>query len=369
MIYLERAFLFILIFAALGSSSSNALDPSAPLPEGKAVSSDSPSASEPPAENSIQRTNWQARIIRSKKSEELMENLGLPEIQLPVVMVHSGTKFRPMVEIPVSFKARGWTLFIQDKIQVTPTGEPGKFKIFAYMNGPLNEMLLVAHGPSGKKRSEIVYIYTPEAQEFNVVTPWDAVKLTIGSSYLGYQQTGYNDFYSWSGLLSVQIHSPEKASAFGYIADANVTAITLTSNQSDYGPQIIQSSLNGIYFFPWSLSTPWRIQALAGIEYSTMITNGSPFGFKDLISTELGLRSRYILNTKSDIASELRLMPLNSSMDLNQLGTMFSISKSWILSNLHRGEVGLRYYTLHYKPDPTQTVSLKTISFVISYSL
>lgn len=321
-----------------------------------------------PKESSTQPTAWLAHIIRPKKDGSI-DDLTLPETQLPIVMVRSGQRFRPMIEVPLSFDRPGWSLLIQGTIPVTPTTTPGKHKIFAYMNGKINEMLLVARSPTGESLSERIYIYAPEAQEFNVVSPWDAVKLTVGSTYLAYKQTGFNDFYSWSGLLSAQIHSPEEGARFGFLGELSMTALTVASNQGKYGPQMGHGVLDGIYFFPWVTNSLWRLQAVAGVNYLTMFSNGAPFGFNNLIAPDLGLRTRYILDGKSDIISEFRFIPMSTSLNLNERGLTLSISKSWILPNLHRGELGIKFDELQYKPVPLESVSLRTLSFVISYGL
>lgn len=324
-------------------------------------------------EISSKETTWLAHIVRSQK-EGAISKLILPSAMLPVVMINQGKRFRPMVEISLTFDRPGWKLLIQGTTPVTPTTDKKKYKVFAYINSKINELLLVANGPEGVSESEKIYIYAPEAQEFNVITPWDAMKITIGSTYLSYKQTGFDDFYSWSGLLSVQLHSPEESSSFGLLGEINVTALTVSSNQNKYGPQLGQGILDGIYFFKWDQSSIWRIQAIAGVNYITMFSNGAPFGFKNLISPELGVRARRILDAKSDLTYEFRFLPMNSSFDLIERGFAASVSKSWILANLHRGEAGLKYNDFSYRsyrPEQeikNQTVSCQTLSFILSYS-
>ncbi|MGE5087189.1 MAG: hypothetical protein ACM3MG_12860 [Bacillota bacterium] len=360
-LYLAIAVFFISLGTPLKSHGEPASSDKADPIENKPTNS-------PPQKPPTSATNNLAHIIQSKSGDSI-EGLTLPQTQLPVVMVQNKKNFRPMVEIPLTYNRKGWSLWIQGKTPVTPTTEEGKFKVFAYLKGKVNELHLVARGPQGETQSERIYLYSPEAQEFSVVSPWDAVKLTLGSTYLIYQQSGYTDFYSWSGLLSAQIHSPEEGARFGMIGQVSMTALTISSNQKGYGPQIGQGNIDGIYFFPWSLSSRWRNQIMGGLYYVTMFSNGAPFGFKNLFAPEFGFRTRYLLNEKSDFISEFRFMPLNSSTDLNERGYSLSFSKSWILPNLHRGEVGLQFNDLRYSASPTDLINMKALSVIFSYSL
>lgn len=351
---LER-FFFLLIFSVL-------------LPRQGLAEGDSASPPSTPTAPESQPTSWVAHIMQPKK-DGAITGLTIPQMELPVVTIKSEQRFRPMVEVPLHYERPGWKLLIQGKIPVSPGTEEGTYKVFAYMNSRISELLLVAQGPDGAKEVERIYIYAPEAMEFNVVTPWDAVKLSLGSTYLAYQQTGYNNFYLWSGIVTAQIHSPENGGHLGYLADASITALRLASNQNNYGPQVAQILLDGIYFLPWKENSRWRFQAMAGGSYTTFLSNGSPFGFNNLMTPELGLRARYLINTKSDYAFEFRYMPMSTSGFTTERGIEFAAAKSWILPNLHRAEVGIRYEDLQYHPESFESVHLNTFSFLLSYSL
>ena len=60
---------------------------------------------------------------------------------------------------------------------------------------------------------------------------------------------------------------------------------------------------------------------------------------------------------------------MSTSTKLPEYGLEFSFSKSWILENLHRAEVGYYYQEIKYTPAANDTVQLKLNSIVLSYSL
>jgi hypothetical protein len=327
-------------------------------------------AANPPKEEPMkyQGPVWTAHLLRDKANNARIQNLELSEAKLPVTMIFRDQKFRPLVQVPLKFIRPGWTLLIQGKVPLTKTKDPEIFNIYAYLNGRINEMQLVAIGPNKEEESERIFIIAPEAQEYEVISPWDAVRFSLGSSLLSYSQSGFSNYNAWTGLLGAQVHSPEVGAKWGGLAELYMTVLTFESSQ-ELAPQYAQGYLAGIYFLPWQPSSPWRLQVLAGLDYSTMYSNGATFGFKDLISPDIGFRGRYILNKDSDYLMEARYAPLSSSDFFDQRGFVLGISKSWILKNLHRAELGFRYLDFTYNYEGAVKVSIKSTSFVVTYSL
>ncbi len=356
MIFSKTLCFFILVFAIKGVSKPELSEAQNSLQESiKGQNLDSSST-------------WVAHLIREKNLEKRISDLQIKEGTIPVTMIFKDQKFRPLVQIPIEFLRPGWSVFIQEKILVPFQNQIGSYKLFAYLNSRVNEVDIVVKGPNNGIEKERIYIVAPDAQEFKIVSPWDALRLGLGSALFSYKQTGYNNYQAWTGIIAVQYHSPEEKSKFGLISDLAMTALTVSSSNG-LSPQLLQFNGDIIYFFPWSPNSRWRKQALLGLDYFTMLSNGAPFGFKDLITPEVGGRARYIVNEQEDMIFEFRYSPLNGVSNLKERGYILSYSRSWLLPNLHRIEAGIRLLDFTYQSNPNITASTQTFSFLVSYSL
>ena len=105
----------------------------------------------------------------------------------------------------------------------------------------------------------------------------------------------------------------------------------------------------------------------AGINYLSVLSNGAPFGIKNLIVPDLGARFRYVVSEKADYYASLRLAPFDTSF--KDLGYEIEFSRSYLFSNLHRGEFGLKYSDYGFHPNVDETVGIRLISIFLSYSL
>ncbi len=327
-------------------------------------------ATQPPVQKAeTQPTTWFAHILREKPTGQHIQFLGTPEVKIPVLMVYQDNKFRPLIELPIQYVRPGWTLFVQGNIQLAEDGGPGQFRLYAYLNSRVNLVDITAQGPVGAHEIERIYIVAPEAQEFKVQSPWDAVTLGIGSTFLTYKQTTYVDYHAWTGLLTLQAHSPEDQHRFGVLAEADMTILSVSSNEG-YGPQVGQAFLDGVYFWPAAVNSKWRSEILLGANYITIITNGAPFGFSNLYSMEAGFRARSIIGPKSNYIYELKFAPLGGGVfDFSNRGITASIFRSWMLSNLHRGEIGLKYVDFTYHSSADVVVDVNVMSLMLGYTL
>ncbi|MBN8536590.1 MAG: hypothetical protein J0M15_06020 [Deltaproteobacteria bacterium] len=356
MIFFRFICLFLLIFVLEGVSAQEKNEVQKPLQE---------SVKSPTIDNS---STWVAHLIRDKNVNQRISDLLIKEGTIPVTMIFKDQKFRPLVQIPIEFARPGWSVFIQEKFLAPISDQPGSYKLFAYLNDRVNEVEIVVRGPKKEIERERVYIVSPDAQEYKIVSPWDALRLGLGSALISYKQTGYNSYQAWTGVLAVQFHSPEEKSKFGLISDLSMTALTVSSSNG-LSPQLLQFNGDIIYFFHWSPNSRWRKQALVGLDYFTMLSNGAPFGFKDLVTPEVGGRARYIVNEKEDIIFELRYSPLSGISNFKERGYIVSYSRSWLLPNLHRVEAGIRLLDFTYQSNPNITASAQTLSLLLSYSL
>lgn len=286
------------------------------------------------------------------------------------MLVARESKLRPLVEISLSFKRPGWTIESQGA-RLLPSSDPTEYRIPAYLNGRINQISLVAKGPKGESESETLYLYAPDAQEFEVVSSWDRVLLTSGLSGLNYYQTGFGGFRSLSLLLSAQYATPpDRPSRWGLFGTADVTVLTMIESPNvGASPNLIQAK-GDVMFRVTSLRPKlWNVFLLAGVNYTTMLSDGGPFGFANLVAPDLGVRARYLLSSKTAVVGDIHYVPVDHLTAFHDRGLDLSLSWSQILSNFHRAEIGLSFSTLNYQPDTVSTIQVNLLSARISYSI
>lgn len=312
---------------------------------------------------------WKAQIMPAPGTTGYsVIGMSFPQFYLPVKMVFQNNKMRPLVEIYVDFERAGWELTIDGVTPLLKTPFPYRYKLMAYLNGSVNEITFVANGPDNKQQKAKYFVVAPDAQDFEIVTPWDTMKFYLGGTYLTYRQTKMNDFYSWNALAGLAYRSPEARGKWGIAADVNLTAFRLASNQNNYGPQLVQGLGDLVYSVPWKISARDHWQALGGVSYMSVIKNGAPFGFVDLITPTIGFRVRRIIDTDSDWVLEGRYSFLGKGINFQENGWNLSLSKGWILPNLHRADLGVKIVDYQYFPAPSQSIHVQTISYTFGYS-
>lgn len=319
----------------------------------------------------LKKTLWTATINRSLNLKNSIEGFKLISNKIPISLVGKDSKLRPIVEIRAQFNHPGWILKYQNNSPVYIDPKTSEIIIFAYLNGKVNELTLKAVSSTGHVESEQLIILAPEAQEFQVVSPWNAVKLYTGSSYFSFGQTGFGSFTAISGDLGIEYKYPYKETHFGILANLNLTALTFTSTSSIHSPQIINGHFDVSYdlnFFPPNYSnTMWKTQIIFGGFYSSMFSNGSNFGFSNLIGGEGGLLIQFVKSPQSTIDFSFRLTPLSTT--LSERSYEFITSYSWLLTSLHRCELGIAYTDLNYKPQSDTNIQLSSLLLLIGYSL
>jgi hypothetical protein len=317
-----------------------------------------------------QKTVWVAHILRRKTSDLLIKNLEFPDNRVPVFLVAKDEGLRPTVSIHGKFDRPGWKLVLQDNIPVSFDATPGEFTIYAHLRSRISEVLLTAVGPAGEKEIEHVYVYAPEAMEFQVVSAWDQILLSAGVSFLSYAQAGFGEYQSISGLLSARYSSPENwKSRFGLLASGDVTVFTAASSPVDRGPQILEGKLDISFLLKPDPTKRWRSQIFAGGSYLTMLSYGSPFGFSDLIAPEFGMRSRYTVNPQAAWIGEARFVALAPPGSFDQLGCNLSIAWSKFVSDSHRLELGFQYTGYIYEPEPSVAIHLHQFALKLGLSI
>ena len=315
-----------------------------------------------------QRTLWSAYILRRKTGEAVIEGLRVPARKIPVVLVSKEGRLRPVIEIKGIYDRKGWKLFVQN-YPLRTSDDVNDFKTFAYLNAKINQVALTAKGPNGEVENETIYVYAPDAQEFEVVSNWDRVILTAGPSILSYSQTGYGNLTALTAAVSAQYATPpDRASRWGLFASADFTSLLFMANRPiDSSPDMLQIKGDALYRLTSEKPHFWHIQALAGISYLTMFANGSPFGFSNLIVPEVGFRSRYLLSSKTALVGEVRALPIRGLF--SQRGYDLYLGWSHILTNFHRFEMGISVSDYYYASDSNTNIQYDLVTLKLGYTL
>lgn len=311
--------------------------------------------------------SWLAHVLRQNDSPGIT-NLKFSQERIPVMLVPHKKDLRPLVEIKVTYDRPDWTLF-------TPDGKPAKrgslaneYVIFAFLNSQISELALTAKGPNSEKQTEMIYLFAPEAQEFQVVSPWNALSVSLGFTYLTYEQTLFGVLSSRGGMVGLDYISREGRSRWGYLGHLDMTILSLKSDPIDANPQLIDGRLLMSYRLPWGEQSRWRYKALFGLGYLSMISNGSPFGFSGLKYPDLAIRAQHYLSTKSSFIYEFRLVPLQNFSFEDQRGYHFSWTWSKTLKSLRRQDVILRYSDTQFTTD-NQNIGVGLFSISLGYSI
>lgn len=328
--------------------------------------------------SSTRKTSWTADVVRVPTDKNGIPGLKIIDTHLPVFLVKKEKKYRPLVALELSLDDPVAQLYGADYRPLPKNKNTGYFMFFAYLNSKKNEV--VFYSKSNKEKSEKeksnqeqkyvekMFIISDQAQEFNVISPWESLRVSLGSSYFNYSQTSYASFNAWTGLLAMRLFSEDVFLQWGYNAEADLTVLTVTSNQNEVSMQTGHIKAEALYSLPQSPNTEFKYSILGGVNYLTTFTTGSAMGFKNLIVPSAGLRSRKILNEKEDYGFTVRAGLFG--FDFKDRGLDFEISRSYLFEHLHRAELGLKFSDYGYHPQhDDQFVNLKMLSVFLSYTL
>lgn len=316
----------------------------------------------------VKRTIWTAHVIRQRAQEYRISDLNFPEMKLPVVLIEKDNKLRPLVEIKGVYAKPDWALYDPTGMPLYVDPKTHEFRLYAYLNTRISEASLLARGPKGETQSEHVYIFAPDAMEFKIVTPYENFSVVAGLGTLNYSQTQYGEYASLNGSLGVQYVSPEPKT-FGYLGEANLTMLTLYSNPAEHGPQILEARADGTYRIPFTSNPQWRTHILLGADYESMLSNGSPFGFANLILPEVGMRTRFTQTSRKSWLGIARFQPIGDVLGFRQYGLNLRLGREIILENNHRLELGCDIKSIKYQADSATNLGLFQTLFYIEYGL
>jgi hypothetical protein len=380
--------LFVLISASfwtiLTGTSVLAVPPSEPIPTPTGLtpspnppdpldSSDKKDESdEKKSDKNLKKTNWTAWILRDTRLKQRLTDLVFPTRELPVMLIPKEGKLRPLVNLRGYYNRPGWSLFTQDTLLLNSQQDRTQFGFFAYIKSRINEVLLTARGPNGEIETEKIIISAPEAQEFRINSQWGEIMASLGISYLSYFQTGFGNFNSWAIILSGDYFTPKWNSRFGLTAGLNMTVFTFASEPAHNYPQILEGRIDGTYVLPSSPQYALQTTLVAGAGYLSMISNGSPFGFANLIVPEIGAQVSLPLSLRYDLVGQFRYIPIagfSPSALVTQRGLETSLGGTLLLKNLHKIKVDLTISDYRYQPDNSTDLKTTLIYLRCGYGL
>jgi hypothetical protein len=311
---------------------------------------------------------WTAHILREKDANLRLPDLYIHEAKVPIMLVAREGGFRSLVDVRGRFNRPGWMLYV-GKEPVRITTPEGDFSVPSYVFGKVSEVAFTAVGPNKQTSTERVFIYAPEAKEFKQVSPFDAILIGIGGGFLHYSQTGSVYFKSLTGLVYGKLNWPNTEAKYSVLVGAEATGVTLAAAPIEVGPQLVRGKVDFVYRRPKNSLSRWRMEYLLGLSYLTMISNGSPFGFSNLIAFQGGVRAHYTAGPKTSITLEARYIPIKEPFGFENKGMDLEFTWSRILPNVHRFDLGFSYYNFNYHPEDGTRINTGLLVYRVGYGI
>lgn len=362
------AHLFLLIIllgtAPLGFSIAHADE--TPSVESTPVESPDPAAERPiplPDFPKVPEGPPVAHILRVKDASKRIAGLELVDSATPVALIAQGADIKPTVALRGRFNRVGWTLTAE--ADTTPLTGPGtsEFTVYAHLRGRVNQIDFVATGPNKARETERVYLYAPNAKSFHVVSAWDDLLFSTGLAYMSYRQSGFGNYQAIDVLADVQYTTSDSESLFGFTSSVDMTIFALVTSPIATSPQLFEAKADLTLRTRKGPLKRDRSRFLAGVTYLTMFANGSPFGFADLAAPEFGFYNRRVVNATDDWIFQFRFAPIGGLTNIDQRAVNVSLTRSRLLANSRRFEMGVAYSGYAFKPEEAITISSTVISF------
>jgi len=332
-----------------------------------AVSTVTPSPAHAAPQKMATLAPWVAHVLRQKELPQI-QGLTFADKKLVVRLIPTQSELRPLVELKGRFVRPGWTLQIYGKKPIASEKDPDDFSVFAYLNSQVNQVTFEAKGPEGQVESETLYLFAPEAQEFQVVSTWESIILSAGAASFMYEQSFFGRFRSFSGLLRLNYETPTASSKWGAIAQAQMTVLSFASSPIQANPQVVDAHAAVSYRLGFGDQGLFRHQIFLGGDYSAVFSNGSPFGFGGLMAPEIGWVTRYYEDSRNSYTGELRWVLFRDSSLGEQRAIHGGLTWSQTLKSLRRRNLGLSVYDSMFVSEG-QKIRVNLISIQLGFSI
>lgn len=367
--------------------------------------------------DSTRKTTWTAEVVRVKTEKNNIPGLQLVEKKIPVFLVQKDKSFRPLVALEFSLVSTSQesihsvaktgdiqikssssdlvqskeninqnisspssaldeslvqledNLLGSDFTVVPKSPATGHYMYFVYLTSKKNEVVFYYIDKKHQKHVEKIFIVSEQAQEYTTLSPWEYLRVGLGSTYFSYAQTDYTQLDAWTGLLTLKYLKDNIYDQMGINAEADLSVVTINSNQNKVAMQTAGIKLDGLYTLNKPVQDNWSYQITGGLTYLTTFVSGAQFGFKNLMVPSLGFISRFLINDKEDYELTTRLGLFDAQF--KSRGIEFEFSRSYLFSQAQRTEIGLKYidYGFHPNNEDNNFAQLKIFSVFFRYSL
>ena len=307
-------------------------------------------------------------MLRAPDHEQQISSLELAQPSFPITFSQKSGKLKPFIQIKGTLNVPGTKLYVEDQNKRYPIVANPQFLLSVFLNSAENELKLLVELPDGTQEKEKLTIIAPKVQEIRFTNSWGKFNLYLGSANLKYSQTRYGEFASTNMMLGFAYQSEPIFKVFQFHTTLDATFWTLHATPVNSSPQMLRANVFGT-FSAASNSKKIHYKPLLGIQYLTIISNASQFGFSSLISPEIGLNATYDLNPKELILFHFIYIPLGSFLSTSEIGYDFSVGYSRLLENRHYIEFILGNTNDRYQATQISTVSAGYLYFKIGYSI
>ncbi len=311
----------------------------------------------------IAKAKWSAEIVRPTTLSKQIKYLSFSENHIPVVLITTpGNPSQSVIEVRGHYSRPGWSLYFHGESILGKLDDPSEFRVTVHLTSTTNQLTLIAKGASGTIEQERIMILNPISLETIRPNSWGTARISVGIASLFFHQSSYGDFRSTTGVVRIDYATPSWESALGLDFQLLSTVLTLNSQPIQAGPQIIGAKLAATYrLLPESMNSS-KIRLTLGASYLTMLSNGAPFGFANLLTPELGIST--IFSIKQDLAliAAARFQPLSKSVfGFDQYGVNLSLGGRIPTARNHA--LDLEASISDVKVNPTQNTLLQARLF------
>lgn len=293
---------------------------------------------------SSQRAMWIAHVLRQKKESQRIPELSLEFLKIPVFLIPKADSFRPLVQLKLNFKKKGWKLLDSSGQPIRKAKGANEYILYAYLNSRISTVDLIAKGPEkGQEQLEKIYLFAPEAREFKTSAVLNSVQFFVGHTYLNYRQRSVGKYVANSLLLGAKYMSPEKGEKIGYLADVSSTVYTYDSSPIQRSANFLEGRAAATYKLKLFKDPQKRSRVFAGVSTINLFSLGSAFGFSGLYGPNLGLRTEYYKTGVNSYTAELQFTPYEFKDPLAERSLKLSLEWNKNLDSTRRAQLGLSY--------------------------
>jgi len=260
----------------------------------------------------------EARIVLSNRPGEHIKELGWYKYIAKVNFSPT-----PFVDFIGHFSLEDSSLIYDDKeIPVHPTSK--KFALRIILTGKITPVTLKIVAANGEVRSEKFTVQfegwdnrsriakdssSPQTRQIGIVAG-------LGVASSNYTQTRTAGMSQRNFTFKASYQRPSSArSAWGWGTSMFVTVLPISSDRPDVTARFFGISTRLGYTFSF-IPEPWQLGISAGAYYTTMITSGSNFGYRNVFGPMVYPSLRRALSNADSLSGYIKLSPITNGLTL-----------------------------------------------------